>query len=130
MQFAAPHREAMRAGLDIDAGVLVLQAVAGVQHEQVLDQHVRRSHAYRVSREAAAQLRAAGAAQRQRLLDTQVFAVMPGGEDHHITGRGAINRRLDGLARRHAPLGSARGAHDEQTPDGDDHERLAHRGAA
>jgi hypothetical protein len=87
-QVAAAHDGAVRARVEVDAGVLVFQAVARVAHDQALDEHVRRRHAYGVALVAAADGGAIEAAQRERLVDQQVGAVLAARHLDHIASLG------------------------------------------
>jgi hypothetical protein len=93
------------AGLDVDAGVLRLQLVPGVAHDQALDRHVGGGHAKGVAALAAAERRPANTAQRQWLVDAQVLVVEAALDLDHVARLGTLDHRLDGFARPHAPGG-------------------------
>ncbi|MNS89794.1 hypothetical protein D3C72_1238190 [compost metagenome] len=102
-QVAMAHHRAVRTGADIDAGVLVLQAVAGVAHDQAFDRHVRRRDAQRIATQRAAERGPRDAAQHQRLVDGEVAGIVAARDLDGVPRGGGIDRRLQRLAGLHAP---------------------------
>ena len=89
----------MCARLDVDARVLLQQAVARIRHDQPLDDDIGGDDADGVSPVAAADGGAVDAAQRQRPVDPKVFHVAAALDADLVTGRGLVDGSLDLLAR-------------------------------
>jgi hypothetical protein len=119
-QVVAADHGAVRAGFDVDAGVLRQQAVARVAHDQALDRHVGRLDADGVALHAAAEGGLADAAQGQRFGDHQVALVPSRLHFDHVAGGGPVQRGLDGLAGAHRPRRRLRGAGQGQEQQGEE----------
>ncbi len=110
--------DAMRTRLDVDAGVLLTQAAAGIGHDQAVDHHIGRDHADRVALVAATDGGAIQAAQRQRLLDAQVFYIEPALYLDRVTRRGLLDGGLDAVSGLYRPGGHGFGFQDRQGQQG------------
>ncbi len=98
-QVAVPHHSTVRAGVDVDAGVLVLEAVARVAHDQAFDGHIGRRHPQRVALQRPVQRGTADAAQCQWLVDEEVAAVQPALDFQYVARLGRHDRLLQRRAR-------------------------------
>ena len=105
---AVAHDGTVRAGLDVDAGVLLQQAVARIRHDQPLDDDIGGDDADGVSLVAAADGGAVDAAQRQCPVNPKVFHVAAALDVDLVTGRGPVDGGLDLLARVDGDHGSLR----------------------
>ena len=113
-QIAVAHHGTVRAGVEVDAGVLRLQVVARVTHDQSFDHHVRRGHADGVTLVATAQGRAVQPAQRQRLVDQQVGAVLAALHLHRVAGLGRAHGGGQVITRAYGEGGCLAGPGDPQ----------------
>ena len=93
------HFGAVRAGLNVDAGVLLVAVVAGVGDDHAFDDDVGGDDADGVVLAAAIDRGAFDAAQRDCFVDAQVFLVAGALHFDDIAVLGAVYGRLDGLAR-------------------------------
>jgi hypothetical protein len=104
-EVAVLHHGAVRTGKDVDAGVLVAQAVAGVADDQPVDGDVGGRDADGVAPEPARQGRPLPPAQGQRFGDQEVLEVAGALDFDRVPRRRAVDRRLDRFAGLHAPGG-------------------------
>ena len=101
------HHGAVRAGVDVDARVLILEAGARVAHDQAFQHHIGGSDADGVAHLPAAERGAVDAAQRQRLVDAQVHAVKTPFHLHCVARGGSLHGGLQILTGLHAHGGGA-----------------------
>ena len=102
-EVAVAHHRLVRAGVDVDAGVLVQGVAARVGDDQALDGDVLGLHADGVFLQLAVDRRALDAAQGQRLVDHQVAEIARALDFDHVARRCAVDDGLDGFAGLHTP---------------------------
>jgi hypothetical protein len=100
-QVAVAYHGTIRARPDVDAGILVHQAVARIAHDHALNHHILGGDADGVAFLVGAYRGPVYASQRQGFVDQQVLVVGAAFHPHHVAGFGLRNRRRNGLARVH-----------------------------
>ncbi len=112
----------MRAGHQVDAGVLVLQAVAGIAHDQTIDRDVGRGDRDRIAAQFTGDGGAADAAQGQRFADSQIpFVAALCDTDLVAIARGVdgLLYRLSGVHVDHGCAGRACAKREPEQPESD-----------
>ena len=114
-ELAVVHHRAVRTALEIDAGILGAEIVAGVGDDETVDDDVGRGDADGVAGKTAVDRREAGAGQGQGLVDVQVFAIAAGQYPQHVAGTRRVDRGLNRIpGPQHRFRGCGRPRRDQQ----------------
>ena len=114
-QVAVAYRHTIGTRPDVDAGILLDQAAAGIAYDQTIDGDIPGGDVEGVALEAAAQGGAVDSLQRQGFVDLQVFPVQAALHTYFVARAGLGDGRADGLAWLHRQdVGAARACHTDQ----------------
>ena len=111
---AVAHHGAVRARPDVDARILIEQAVSGIAHVDAVNHHILGGDAQGVALVTATDRGPINAFEGQRLVDEQSLPVEPALHPHHIARLGLRDGGGDGFALAHCQLGGKPGADSQQ----------------
>src|SRR5512139_2715126 len=109
-QVAVAHDCTVRTRMDVDAGVLVDQAVTRIPHDQPIDDDILCGDTDRIAFEAAAQCGSIDSLQGHRLVDHQPLPIEASFHPYHVTRLGTRDGSGDGLPLSYGDLASKRAA--------------------